>query len=186
MGPVVSLDFRHFRLRPFQTSHTFANLKRDRRCVFHVTDDVELIARAAVGRVEQPPPMRPVAKGEGFALVDACRWYALQVMSIDEQPMRASMPCRVVAAEFQREFFGLNRAKHAVVEAAILATRLHLLTTAELETEIQRLRPLVEKTGEQRELRAFAFLTSYVADRKQTCVGSNEQAGNERRDWENS
>jgi len=39
------------RLRPFQTSTTFHNLKRQRAGVFHVVDDVLLLARAAIGPI---------------------------------------------------------------------------------------------------------------------------------------
>ena len=55
MGPDVSDGFDHFVLRPFQTSRTFANLQRTRQGVLHVTDDVELMARAAIGRFDETP-----------------------------------------------------------------------------------------------------------------------------------
>ncbi len=56
MGPIVDAEMRELRLRPFQTSTTFRNLKTTGCGVFHVTDDVLLIARAAVGK-------RQVVKG---------------------------------------------------------------------------------------------------------------------------
>jgi hypothetical protein len=49
-----------------------------------------------------------------------------------------------------------------VVEATILATRLHLLDPAVIRDEMARLRPLVEKTGGPREHEAFAFVESMV------------------------
>ena len=64
-----------------------------------------------------------------------------------------------------REFFGLNRAKHAVVEAAILATRLHLLAAVEVLADLGKLRVLVEKTGGPAEHAAFQFLQDYVEAR---------------------
>jgi hypothetical protein len=57
-----------------------------------------------------------------------------------------------------RDFFGFNRAKHAVVEAAILATRTQILPAAEIEAEYRRLAVLVDKTGGEQEHTAFAFL----------------------------
>ena len=57
-----------------------------------------------------------------------------------------------------REFFGFNRAKHAVVEAAILATRTAFLPREQIMAEYERLAVLVEKTGGERETEAFAFL----------------------------
>ena len=68
----------------------------------------------------------------------------------------------VVYCGVLREFFGLNRAKHAVVEAAILATRLHLIPPAEVRADYRKLRVLVEKTGGPAEHEAFEFLTVHV------------------------
>ena len=61
-----------------------------------------------------------------------------------------------------RDFFGFNRAKAAVVEAAILATRVHLLSPDAIRADLARLAVLVEKTGGQSERSAFAFLEAYV------------------------
>jgi hypothetical protein len=61
-----------------------------------------------------------------------------------------------------REFFGFCRAKHAVVEAAILATRLHLLPREEIDAEFRKLARIVEKTGGEQEREAFEFLEAYV------------------------
>ena len=61
-----------------------------------------------------------------------------------------------------REFFGFNRAKHAVIEAAILATRIHLLPADEISADFERLKIIVEKTGAAAEHRAFAFLETHV------------------------
>ena len=56
MGPIVDdLRIERLVLRPYQTSVTCQNLLRTRQGVFHVTDDVEIIARAAVDRLEQLP-----------------------------------------------------------------------------------------------------------------------------------
>ena len=55
-----------------------------------------------------------------------------------------------------------------MIEAAILATRLHLLPAAEVRDAVGRLAPLVEKTGGQDEREAFAFLQEYI-DQVQSC-----------------
>ena len=51
---------------------------------------------------------------------------------------------------------------HAVLEAAILATRTAFLPADEIREELRRLLPLVEKTGGPAERRAFAFLAAFV------------------------
>ena len=62
----------------------------------------------------------------------------------------------------RREFIGFNRARHAVLEAAIYATRLHLLPRAFIESELARLQVIVDKTAGAHELEAMALLTDHV------------------------
>ena len=61
MGPLVDEDMTRLVLRPYQTSRTYQNLKRTGQGVFHVTDDVELLAHAAVNRLEPLPALIPAA-----------------------------------------------------------------------------------------------------------------------------
>ena len=61
-----------------------------------------------------------------------------------------------------REFIGFNRARHAVLEAAIYATRLHLLPRAFIDSELARLQVIVDKTAGPREIEAMVMLTDYV------------------------
>jgi uncharacterized protein len=164
MGAEVADGFDRLVLRPFQTARTFRNLKRTGQGVLHVTDDVELIALAAVGQLVEAPPHRPAPVIQGAILEETCRWYAFQADAIDDRAARAVIPCRVVAAGRLRDFFGFNRAKHAIVEAAVLATRLSLLSRELVDTEMQRLAPLIDKTGGPAERRAFAVLRQFVSD----------------------
>ena len=162
MGPIVDAGFNWLLLRPFRTSATFANLKRSGQGVLHVTDDVELLARAAVGRLKQLPRVVRAEAVEGVILADACRWYAFRVDSLDDRDDRTRIVARVVDRGRMRDFFGFNRAKHAVVEAAILATRIGLLEPEHIRSELARLVLLVEKTGGRQERRAFSLLEQYV------------------------
>jgi hypothetical protein len=162
MGPIVDANFAWLLLRPYRTSSTFANLQRSRQGVLHVTDDVELLARAAVGCIERLPQLVPAAAVDGVILADACRWYAFRVESLDDREDRTRIVARVVDRGRFRDFFGFNRAKHAVVEAAILATRIELLESDHIRGEFARLAVLVEKTGGRQERTAFEFLRQHV------------------------
>ncbi|MEZ6073613.1 MAG: DUF447 family protein [Pirellulales bacterium] len=174
MGPLVDPAMTRFILRPFRTATTYANLIRTGEAVFHVTDDVELLARAAVGRLDTPPPLSAVDCVDVTVLDGACRWYALKLRSADDRDERSWIGTDVVERRIQREFFGFNRAKHAVLEAAILATRGGLLATAEILAEFERFAVIVEKTGGDDEQRAFSLLDSFVRD-----VGTKESGARE-------
>jgi len=162
MGPIVDDSLERLWLRPFRTSTTYQNLKRTGVGVFHVTDDVELLAHAAVGQPDPLPRLIPAVGLEGVILADSCRWYAFEVESLDDSSDRTNIVARVVDRGVLREFMGFNRAMHAVVEAAILATRLHLLGAQQVLAEFDRLAVAVEKTGAAAEHRAMKFLRSYI------------------------
>ncbi len=162
MGPVVDRAVTRLRLRPFQTSRTFQNLQRLGEGVFHVTDDVELIARCAIGQAIPLPPLQPAPTIQGKILSDACRWYAFQVDHVDDQQERTSIECRIVDHGRLRDFFGFNRAKHAVIEAAILATRSHLQDPTSLLQQLRELAVWVQKTGGDQEHRAFQHVHDFV------------------------
>ncbi|MEM8944063.1 MAG: DUF447 domain-containing protein [Planctomycetota bacterium] len=156
MGPIVNASFDCFRFRPFQSSTTYKNLKRTGRGVFHITDDVMLFAQAAVG---QPNPLPAL---ENLILRDACRWYEFDVRSLDDAELRTHVVAETSNRGQLRDFVGFNRAKHAVLEAAILATRVHLLEVDDIQAELDRLVPRVEKTASAAEQQAFSFLQQYI------------------------
>ena len=165
MGPRVDREFTRFVLRPFTSSTTYKNLKRAREGVFHVVDDVDLLARAAIGEIEAPPLRMPAIRVGGIVLSGACRWYELRVEELDDSSERTTIRCRVEHAGILRDCFGFNRAKHAVVEAAILATRIGIVPAEEISQELVRLSIPVEKTAGDQERRAFEFLQRYVKER---------------------
>ncbi len=162
MGPLVPADgpLERFSLRPFRTARTYANLKAHGEGVLHVTDDVLLLARAALGPVEAP--LQPATHVRGWVLRDSCRYYEFRVTACDDRQERARFEVEVVHAGWVRDFFGFNRAKHAVLEAAILATRLELLPLADVEAEFRKFAVVVEKTGGAPEREALALLQAHL------------------------
>ncbi len=162
MGPIVDETFATLVLRPFRTSQTYQNLKVRPYGVFHVVDDVLLVARAAIGDLPETPATFSAERVDGRVLSAACRWYEFEVAACDDSHERVQMQARVVHAGRLRDFFGFNRAKHAVLEGAILATRLHLVSPAAVRGEFDRLRIIVEKTAGPQEREAFALLEHYV------------------------
>lgn len=170
MGPRLNREFTRLFLRPYQTSTTYQNLKRTGEGVFHVTDDVLLIAKAAVGRLVPQPTLLPAKDVQGFLLADACRWFAFRVSHLEDSEERTSIECTVVGSGELRPFFGFNRAKHAVLEAAILATRVGILPAEQIQEELQRLAIPVEKTAGEQERAAFEFLRNYVLGPREAAI----------------
>lgn len=171
MGPIVDASLSEFVLRPFRTADTYRNLRQHPQAVFHVTDDVELMARSALHGLVEFPALRPAEQIAGSILVDCCRWFELIVTDWDDSEDRARIMMRVVHTGRVRDFFGFNRAKHAVLEATILATRLHILPPDFVRAELQRLQPLIDKTAGPREFAAWKFVVESI-ERQQITVPS--------------
>jgi len=163
MGPIVDCDMRELILRPFKSSTTYQNLKATGQGVFHVTDDVLLVARAAIGaKLGDEAAVRAADVVDGVVLTNACRYHEFRVTDLDDSTDRTRIVAEVVHAGRLRDFVGFNRARHAVLEAAILATRLHLTGGDAVMAEFDRLQVLVDKTGDDRERQAMAELRSFA------------------------
>ncbi|GAC1448020.1 MAG: DUF447 family protein [Isosphaeraceae bacterium] len=161
MGPRVEPDFDRFVLRPFRTSTTYRNLKAHGEGVLHITDDVLLLARAAIGKIDDISSA-PATEVRGRVLLESCRYFEFRVHEVDEREERASFDVVTVHRGVFREFFGFNRAKHAVLEAAILATRVHFLAPDSMERDLEKFRVIVEKTGGNDERMAFEILVNHI------------------------
>jgi len=149
-------------LKPFLETATYRNVSATRAAVVNLTDDVRLFARAAISNPVFET--RPAAVVPGAVLADCCSWREVEVRSIDSTPPRSRIETAVVHRGTRREFIGFNRASHAVLEAAIYATRLHLLPRTEIDREIARLQVIVDKTAGPREIEAMDLLTRYIRE----------------------
>jgi hypothetical protein len=150
-------------IKPFLETTTFRNVRDTGAAVVNLVDDVMLFAQGAVSSPQFP--WEPAAVVRGAVLTAACSWRELEVVTIDDTPPRSRIETRVAHHGRHREFLGFNRARHAVLEAAILATRTHLIPPDEIRSEYARLQVVVDKTAGPREQEAMALLTEYVRSR---------------------
>jgi hypothetical protein len=147
-------------IKPYRGTRTLRNLRATGAAVVNVTDDILLFSQAALG--DPHPPTRPAPTVEGAVLDDACSWREVRVEAIDDGAQRARVSTAVVGAGTGREFLGFNRARHAVLEASILASRAGLLAAEDLHAELRRLQVLVDKTAGPREREAMEYVARHV------------------------
>jgi hypothetical protein len=147
-------------IKPFLSTRTLRNLRATRAAVVNLTDDILLFTQAALG--DPQPPTRPTATIDGAVLADACSWREVAVEAIDASGPRARVTTHVVGRGAGREFLGFNRARHAVLEASILASRARMLPPAEIRAELERLQVLVDKTAGPREREAMELVRRHV------------------------
>lgn len=159
LGPLVNEELTEWTLRPFQTSRIFGLLREHSSCVFHVIDDVLPIVQLVLG---QDPQLscEQLASGD-WILRDACHWYQLEITTWNLTSQRSEAQARRLAHGVLRPFWGWNRAKHALLEAAILVSRAHITSASELSAALDRLRSPIEKTAGDRELAAWRLIEQW-------------------------
>ncbi|WP_417848290.1 DUF447 domain-containing protein [Thalassoglobus sp.] len=164
MGPVVNEELTSFLFRPFQSSTTFQNLKKTGQGVFHVTDEVDVIAKTAIGQLETQPELLAAKEIQGKVIATACRWYEFEVVSIDDSQQRTEITTELKHVGHLRDYWGQNRARNAILEAAILATRLHILDTKGVNKQIASLKIIVEKTANEKDAETFTLIERYISE----------------------
>jgi hypothetical protein len=158
----VEWDEQRIVIKPYRGTRTLRNLRAGGAAVVNLTDDILLLSQAALG--DPQPPTRPAASIEGAVIEDACSWREVRVEAIDDSAPRARVSTLVVDGGAGREFLGLNRARHAVLEASILASRARMLPASEIRTELRRLQVLVDKTAGPREREAMEYVVRHVRE----------------------
>jgi hypothetical protein len=160
---------------PFDATRTLRNLRVHGEAVVHLTDDVLLFVEAALGHPR--PAMRPASTIDGSVIEGANAWREVIVTEITpigahpptphppELP-RSTVRAQVVASGTgAQQPLGLCRARHAAVEASILASRLKWLGAEHVRAELDRLQELVDKTAGPRERAAMDYVRRHVAER---------------------
>jgi hypothetical protein len=154
----------HLVIAPFRPSLTLDNLRENPFAVANYTDDVLVFAGCLTGRREWPT--KAATKVPGTVLSQTLAHAELQVVAVVEDEQRPRFRCAVVHEENHRPFHGFNRAQAAVVEAAILVSRLHMLPPDKIEREIGYLQIAIDKTAGPRERQAWDWLMERIAEHK--------------------
>jgi uncharacterized protein len=148
-------------LAPFHPSTTLENLREAPFAVANLTDDVRVFAGCLTGRRDWP--LTPASVVAAPRLAATLAHLELVVVEVREHELRPRFVCRVAHRASHAPFQGFNRAQAAVIEGAILVSRLHLSSRAEVEAELARLDIIVGKTAGAAETEAWSWLKDRAA-----------------------
>jgi hypothetical protein len=147
-------------IAPFRPSTTLDNLREVPFAAANFTDDVRVFAGCLTGRGDWPSaacdeiPVRRLAQALAHA--------ELAVTHVSEDKERPRFHCRVLRTITHAPFKGFNRAQAAVIEAAILVSRLRLLPRDKIDREMSYLEAAVNKTASPLEAEAWDWLRDAV------------------------
>lgn len=146
---------------PFRPSATLANLEARPQATASFIDDARIFAGLVTG--ERDWPLAQIAGWPAPRLEAALAHAELEVERVEPDETRPRFFCRVRRVETHRPFLGMNRAKAAVLEAAILATRLDMLPRDKIESELAYLTIAIDKTAGAAEREAWERVTAKIA-----------------------
>jgi uncharacterized protein len=153
-------DGEDYVVAPFRPSPTIANLEGHPFLAAAAPHDVRVIAGCVTGRRDWPTV--PCERIEGERLGPAFAHGEFEVVEAADDPVRPRFRCRLLHHAVHRPFLGYNRAQGAVIEAAILSTRLHLLPPEKVTAEMAYLAIAVSKTAGPAEREAWDWIEKKV------------------------
>ncbi|MGP1718340.1 MAG: DUF447 domain-containing protein [Methylophilus sp.] len=146
-------------ISPYKPSATLQNILETGHAVLNLTDDVRVFA-AAIAKKTQFATL-PVAAG-CVRLQDCLTHHVLKLDQVEEDEVRPRLSMTVVESALHGPFMGFNRAQAAVIELAVLVSRLHMLPVEKITQEMQYLQIAIDKTAGERELEAWQWLVDCV------------------------
>ena len=152
-------------IAPFRPSTTLDNLQATRQAVINMTDDVAIIAGCLTGRRDWP--LTPVGFVNGARLAAALAHLEVAVERIEDDELRPRFFCKILHRGIHCAFRGFNRAQAAVLEAAILVSRLQLLPPERVAHDLEYLSIAIEKTAGPRERLAWQWLMEKITAHRQ-------------------
>lgn len=147
-------------IAPFKPSTTLDNLQRSGVAVVNLTDDVRVYAGCLTGRYDWP--LQPAEQVAGRYLESALTHLELRVERVEDDGLRPQFYCRLAHEGMHGPFRGFNRAQVAVLEAAILVSRLDRLPREKITAELEYLQIAIDKTAGQREQQAWDWLMERI------------------------
>ena len=151
-------------LKPFRPSQTLDNILATRRAVLNVITDVRVFAGCVTRRRDWPTvPVNAPDGSTGARLACAHSHALLCVAAVDEDAQRPTLRLARMHEVQHSAFAGFNRAQAAVIEGAVLVSRLHLLPPQKIAAELAYLQIAIERTAGPEELEAWSWLLEAVA-----------------------
>jgi len=147
-------------IMPFQPSTTLQNILQTKLAVLNLTDDVRVFA-AAIAR-KTAFATETIADGKAIRLKECLAHHVLTLDEVEADDVRPKLWLKVIESETHAPFMGFNRAQAAVIELAVLVSRLQRLPIEKITQEMQYLQIAIDKTAGPRELEAWQWLVDCV------------------------
>jgi hypothetical protein len=160
-------------LMPFKPSTTLANIVASGHAVLNIVTDTRVFAGSVTGR--RSWPLQPAEQIEGVRLGCALSHVELKLAELQDDAQRPVLRMARVFEVSHAPYIGFNRAQAAVIEGAVLVSRLRMLPAAKVDIEMSYLQIAIDKTAGPEEREAWGWLTDAVAQHRAAAQRSMEK-----------
>lgn len=157
-------------LMPFKPSTTHDNIVASGHAVLNILTDPRVFAGSVTGR--KTWGLLPAERIAGVRLTCALSHIELRLAERSDDAQRPVLRMARLHEAQHAPFIGFNRAQAAVLEGAVLVSRLHMLDLHKIETEMTYLQIAIDKTAGPAEREAWGWLRDAVAARRQLRASS--------------
>jgi uncharacterized protein len=148
-------------LAPFRPSATLDNVIATRAAVVNFSTDVRVFAGCVTGYRRDWPTLVATTV-PSVRLADTLSHVELRLHDLHDDDTRPTLRMECVHRETHAPFAGFNRAQAAVVEGAILVSRLFMLPREKVDSEVAYLQIAIDKTAGDSEREAWQWLLEAI------------------------
>ena len=153
-------------ISPFKPSTTLNNITENNIATINFIDDVRVFA-GIVSRHKKDWELSARTDLEivpNLTLTNT--FYNVVVNEYQEDDKRPNIICDIKNSEVIKPFLGFNRAQFSVIEAAVLLSRLGMISMDKIDREIEYLKIGIDKTAGPHELEAWGWIQDKILSYK--------------------
>jgi len=147
-------------ISPYIPSKTLLNLESTKCAVVNYTDNTSFFVDCIIGNKKFKK--KKCKKFPGFFLEDCFGYEQVKVKKIIKDKLRPTFVCEIDKSFQIKSYEGHNRAKASIIEACILASRVHLLDKKKILNELSYLSISVNKTAGSLEEKSWKKILKYI------------------------
>jgi len=147
-------------ISPFKPSTTLDNLMITKKAVINFIDDVRVFAGIVTKKKRD---WEVNSTNNEYPYLDNANTYIpVNVLEIIDDKVRPKIICGQFDTHIIRPFLGFNRAQSAVIEGAVLTSRLGMIDDDKIINEIKYLKIAIDKTAGSKEIEAWEWIMSKI------------------------
>ncbi len=147
-------------ISPYIPSKTLLNLQLTKCAVINYTDNTNFFVNCIIGNKKFKK--KKCKNFPGFFLENCFGYEQVKVKKIIKDKLRPTFVCQIDKSFQIKNYEGHNRAKASIIEACILASRVHILDKKKILNELSYLGISVKKTAGSVEKKSWEKISKYI------------------------